>query len=231
MPVTLTELKDIVHIISVVTYGVPLILFYALLKLDRQRSEIFWLAVWFLHSLVSEIASYILLYGFRINPNYSVNQYQLISTAFISCFFYAVIKAPGMKRIFVIVPAVIMLITVLTLMRDGIAALVSYVVTLQALMIISFSILFFYRLLADLPTIQVLKYPMFWIVSALFFSYSGKLVVYGVVNYLQHILYDSLIIVWIMHNTLTIISNITVFYGGYLLLMHLRSERNTAMIS
>jgi hypothetical protein len=53
-------------------------------------------------------------------------------------------------------------------------------------------------------------------VSGIFFSYAGKLVIHAIDHYLIHVVADNLVVVWTIHNTLTIIGNIVVAFGTFL---------------
>jgi hypothetical protein len=99
----------------------------------------------------------------------------------------------------------------------------SYSNSLHTLIILILSIVYFYKLLRDLPAQQLQRLPMFWIISGFFFSNAGKLVIYTVTHYLIHFVQDNMIIVWSFHNFLTIIANLLIGYGAWLNHKQLRS--------
>jgi hypothetical protein len=206
--------------VSIIVRALPATILF--LSFNRQPLFLKWLAVLLLFSFSSDVISVILIL-IGISPNISSNVYWTLSTLFISFFFYESIQWPRLK-----VPLIVINILYLGFAFIN-SALVqkisvnSYTQILQALCILLLSILYFYKLLKELPAQQLQKLPLFWIVSGFFFSYSGKLVVYSVTHYLIHFEQDDLVIVWSFHNFLAIIADLLIGYGAWLNHKQLRS--------
>jgi hypothetical protein len=84
----------------------------------------------------------------------------------------------------------------------------SYSAALSSLAIMYLSIRFFNQILTTLPTQEIQKYPVLWIVVAVFFYYSGTLLLFVINNYLvisQPLLHKA---IWAFHNFLNIIKNL-----------------------
>lgn len=174
-----------------------------------------WLAISLLFSVVTDMAAEI-LFHLVINPNYALIPYHLFCVLTFSGFFYHAINWPSLKKYITIVNIIYFLFTVVNYLFIQKIQSASYHQTIKSLVIIIFSITFFYKMLKELPTHQLHKDALFWIVSGFFFSYSGKLAIYSVTNYLITVQGDNMIIIWTIHNFLTIIGNIFIIYGGYL---------------
>jgi divalent metal cation (Fe/Co/Zn/Cd) transporter len=99
----------------------------------------------------------------------------------------------------------------------------SYSSVMESFIIVVLSIAYYYTLLKQLPARQLQELPLFWIVSALFFSSAGKLVIYAVTHYLIHIVQSNLIFIWTFHNFLSIICNLVIAYGAWLNLRQFKS--------
>jgi hypothetical protein len=72
---------------------------------------------------------------------------------------------------------------------------------------------FFYKLLQELPTQQLQRMPLFWIVSGFFFSYSGKIVIFTATYYLLTVEKDNLILALAFHNFLSNMANLLFVIG------------------
>jgi hypothetical protein len=75
------------------------------------------------------------------------------------------------------------------------------------LILISFCLLYFYRLLNELPIMHIQHLPMLWISFAVLTYYGGNFFLFLVKNYLT---YDTgqHMVMWILHNLLNITKNI-----------------------
>ncbi|MBI3218427.1 MAG: hypothetical protein HYZ44_02850 [Bacteroidetes bacterium] len=76
------------------------------------------------------------------------------------------------------------------------------------LILILLCLIFLYRLLIDLPTVDIFHYPILWIVFAILIYYGGTLFLFLFNNYLLSINIVSHKSIWILHNTLNIIKNL-----------------------
>lgn len=92
----------------------------------------------------------------------------------------------------------------------------SYSATLLSLFILALSIMYFYKLLKELPASRLQDLPLFWIISSLFFTHAGKLVFNIVTNYMTTILEDNLMLLWTCHNILSMVGIIALTKGVWL---------------
>jgi hypothetical protein len=210
------------YLLQAATYSAMLPLLILSLKINRQPPELWWLAAFLAFSFMCEMAGMIsVMIG--SNPNIVGNIYWLLSISLISTFFFHALRRQSLKGpliFFNVAYAVFALSNILFVQK---ADLNTYSQIINALFILCFCIMFFYKLLSELPTQQLHRLPMFWIISAFFFSYAGKLVIYTVSHYMIHFERDDLIIIWSFHNFLTIVGNLIIAYGAWLNHKQLRS--------
>ena len=157
-----------------------------------------------------------LLYVLEMNPNAAGNIYGLFSTLLLSIFFYYVLEKPSLKWALVVINVAYFLFAFTNTIFIQKAEINTYSQVFQSLYVLILSILFFYKLIVELPTQQLQRLPLFWIISAFFLSYAGKLVIYTTTYYLIHFEGDDLTIIWSFHNLLTIIGNFLIGYGAWL---------------
>lgn len=79
--------------------------------------------------------------------------------------------------------------------------------------IIFYCVLYFYRLMKDLPTMHLTRHPMFWFNSALLIYGAGSLFLFAFLDYLIYVLNNSLLRYWTFHNGLFIFHQVLVIVG------------------
>lgn len=206
---------------STITYFIPVVIW--IIHVNRQPAVFNWLAICLLFSFLAEAGAYI-LYNLGINPNITSNAYTLLSTFTISIFFYHAIQWKSLVKSLIVVNILYLSFAIVNSFLIQKSTPNSYTFTFQSIIIIILSLVFFFKLLKELPTFQVQKDPLFWVVSGFLFSYAGKLVIQSVTHYLIHIANDNLVIVWTMHNILTIVGNMIIMYGVYIQYLRFKQE-------
>ncbi len=196
-------LLDSLFISTLVVVAVPIAL---LISSYRRQSRAFrWLAHFFLLSLSVDLLS-LTIYLSGYNQNYVNHLFHLFGVAFITPFFYGLIGWRSLKVPFIFLNVVYFLfaaVNVLFIQRIGDTN--SYTQAFMSILMIMFCIIFFYKLLKELPTREIHRLPSFWIATGFFLSFSGKLVIYATSHYLVHYLGDRLEVVWIFHQVLSLI--------------------------
>jgi hypothetical protein len=88
---------------------------------------------------------------------------------------------------------------------------VSYIVL--SIVVIIYAILFFYKLMVELPAQHIHHLPMFWINSAFLFYHSGSFFLFACTAYIVEVLKNDLMIYWTFHNVLNIIEHMIILIG------------------
>jgi hypothetical protein len=91
--------------------------------------------------------------------------------------------------------------------------LTTYSKTLNSLMGVTFSIIYFFKLLRDMPTTHLHRLPSFWIVSGTLLFSAGSTFLYASRQYIIDVLKDDVFIYWMFHNFLFIIMEIVILIG------------------
>jgi hypothetical protein len=89
----------------------------------------------------------------------------------------------------------------------------SYFPFTQSMFILTFTILYFYKLLVDMPAIHLNRLPMFWFNSAFLFFHAGTLFLWAFTSYLMHVLNDNMRAYWSFHNGVSILEHIIILIG------------------
>jgi hypothetical protein len=84
---------------------------------------------------------------------------------------------------------------------------------LASLILISFCLNYFFRLINDLPIVHIQQLPMFWISMGILTYYAGNFFLFLVKNYLLYGEDGSHRLMWVLHNLLNITKNILFAIG------------------
>lgn len=150
------------------------------------------------------------------DPNPGGNLYTLGQILFYSPFFYYAIGWKQLKKYFITINIGYLIFVICNFMWWQKNAINSYSDSLAVILIISFCLVYYYKLLRELPTEDLFHLPLFWIISAMFVGFSGKLVLYSIIEYLMGHMGDNLLILFIIHNSITIIQNLMYLWGAWL---------------
>jgi hypothetical protein len=214
---------DFIFYTNILTLLLPILLLSV--KGKHHSKEFFWLMLLYLTSFIADVTGE-LFYQFRwANTNLASTAYNIISPALFGCFFYYSLRWPSWK--WPITCATVIIFSIVNGVYFQKETINSFSAALLALYILFFCIVYFYKLLRELPADRIQTLPLFWIVSALFFIQSGKLVLQSVVHYMTTIRNDDLIVLWSIYNGLAIINNFITAYGVWL---YLRS-RDTSPVA
>lgn len=91
----------------------------------------------------------------------------------------------------------------------------SYNHLLTSVILICYTVIYFYRLMIDLPEKNLYKFPMFWFNTAFLFFHSTTFFIYAFVDYLVKVLNNNLIVYYSIHNIFSIIECILLLIGLY----------------
>lgn len=89
----------------------------------------------------------------------------------------------------------------------------SYNKLIASFLIITYTIIFFYRLMRDMPERQVHHIPMFWFNSAFLIFQAGTLFLFAFTSYLINVLKNDLLYYMLFHNILSIVQHCIMFVG------------------
>jgi hypothetical protein len=192
---------------------IPIVLL--LKNFDRQSKEYKWLAITLIFSFACDVGAEI-LYRTHLANNITANIYAIFNPLIISCFFYYCIGWKTLAKPLLIFNAIYFILSSLNFTFIQKIEINTYSSIVEKLLIMGLSILYYYKLLKELPTEKIYNLGLFWIVSALFFSNSAKLVLFSFVQYLISIFQDNLVILWSIHHFISILCNLVIAFGVWL---------------
>ena len=151
-----------------------------------------------------------------ISVNYFGDTYRLAEFILLLILYYKVFNNPKWFWIFLSLALSCILFfffNVIFLQQEKIN---SYSDSISACVFIVLAVLFLYKLMKDLPTLEVYRLPMFWVNVAVLLYFAGNLFLFIISNYLVTVLKDKLLIYWTFHNFLGITKNILFAVGFYM---------------
>lgn len=147
--------------------------------------------------------------------NFAGSMYDFILVIIIGLFYNSLFKFKYKKNLIIITLAYVVfaLCNLLFIQTKGSA---SYNHLLGSALIICYAIVYFYRLMVDLPATNLYRYPMFWFNTAFLFFHSTTFFIYAFSDYLVKVLNNNLIVYYSVHNVLSIIECCILLFGLYL---------------
>lgn len=91
----------------------------------------------------------------------------------------------------------------------------SYANIFHSAVLIVYSLLYFYVLIRDLPSLYVHEIPMFWFNSGILIFHAGAFFLFSFSAYLVNVQKNNMMMYWSFHNMLSIIQHIIVLVGMY----------------
>lgn len=106
----------------------------------------------------------------------------------------------------------------------------TYSMVLRSIILIGYCILYFYRLLVDLPVQHLQRVPMFWFNSAILIFNAGTLFLFLFTSYLVEVLNNDLLIYWTFHNILNIVQHLVIMVGLWQDLRNIKSRSSSPSV-
>jgi hypothetical protein len=151
------------------------------------------LTLYLLYTLISEVVSYI---SSRLFQNNSLVQkiYLFVEIIFISGIYYSLFKYSRKKRIILFLSSFLFLFCFFYFILDKQALLPGYPLTLESIMLIIFSVMYFYQLLKYPYEHDLLSMGEFWLNSSVLVYSTGSFVFWVTFHYLysHHIVLPGL---------------------------------------
>jgi len=144
----------------------------------------------------------------NIKSNYAGDSYWLAEFILLIIIYRIAFDNPKVVRPFLILTLFYVLFFISNVIFLQQEKINSYTYIFSSLIFIVLAVGFFYKLLKDLPTLQVYRLPMFWINVAVLVYFAGNLFVFTLSHYLVTVLNANLMVYWGFHNILNILKNI-----------------------
>jgi hypothetical protein len=157
------------------------------------------------------------------NPNYGSSGYQIVVFPIISSIYYHAIDRKH-KFFFTLIAILYIAFGLLNMLLIQKSSINSYTLIIKSIILICYSIYYFYWLIRELPTAQLHRLPMFWINSAYIIYFSGNLFLFVFTSYLVNVLNNDLLVYWTLHNVLGIIEGLMIIVALWMDLRNIKSH-------
>ena len=162
----------------------------------------------FLLSLLSDLFAYFLYFQFKVNPNYIVSLYLILSIPVYGLIYYQAYER-RYKNFILAATGGFLTFAVVNLLLIQRMTINSYSNILLAVIVLTYALFYFYTLIKELPATHLLKLPMFWVNSAFIVYFSGNLSLFAFTTYLVNVLKNNLAFFWTtFHNLLGVIESV-----------------------
>jgi hypothetical protein len=210
---------NLIFYLSMGAILVPIVILFS--RISRQPPEYKWLAICLLFSFSCDFLNEVQYNFFKFPVNILGNFYVVVSPILLTFFFYYCLGWKSFRMPFVIFNIVYFLFSVANFAFVQKITINTYSAIIEKLLIMLLSILYFYKVIKELPAEKIYHIGLFWIISALFIINSAKLVLYSFAHYLV-VFKDNLMFLWSLHNILSIVSSFGIAFG---VVIHYRSRK------
>ncbi len=193
----------------------------------RNTTSIKWFAFGLIITWIPIPISYSLLNA-GINPNYANSAFYTVAPLFYMPFFYYEIKRHTLKPWFFVIASgqvVFGAVNVLFIQKETIN---SYSSISFNLIVIVCSLAYYYSLLQGDFRENIVRMPVFWLITAFFVQCSGQTMMISFTSYLINVHNDNLILLWVFHHGLSLVTQTVNLYGAFLHFKQLQSARHFA---
>lgn len=106
----------------------------------------------------------------------------------------------------------------------------TYSMAARSLFILLYCILYWYRLLVELPVQQIQRLPMFWYNTSSLIYTAGTLFLILFYSYFVEVLHNDMLIYWTFHNILSIIQFFAIMIGLWQDLRNIKSRSSLPLV-
>jgi hypothetical protein len=191
----------------------------------RRQIEVKLIGLTFCVSFLTDLLLYILpLRGKQVNIPSSI--YNMIAFVTLSVLYDTALRGRYRKQ-FAVIGVLYLLFALANLLFIQKKDISTYSYTASAIIFLFYSILYFYRLMVDLPVQHLHRVPMFWFNAAMLIFNAGTLFLYLFTTYLVEVLHNDLLIYWTFHNIMNVIQLLVVMIGLWQDLRNIKSPSSS----
>jgi hypothetical protein len=224
--VTLEGFLKIVLFQTALSAIVAVVCFY---KYSKRHTYIRLIGFVFLIGFLANVAAAVLKsMGLNRLINVPQNIYLVTNFCLLSAVYFHILKKKAFKW-FVSVAIAFVILALLNGFYLQKAGINSYTNVIQSLVIIVYSVIYFYRLMVELPEQHIHHLPMFWFNSAFLIFHAGAFFLFAFTSYLTNVLKNDLLTYWSFHNILNIIEHLVVLVGLYYDLKSLKVNKGHSL--
>jgi hypothetical protein len=183
------------------------------IKFEKRSPQVKLIGLSFLLSFISNVGAYVILKSPMAEyMNVPAHIFVVVNFCILTALYYSVLPKANRVWLFVAVSTFIPFWFYSTvILRKPFQE--SYAAFTNAFFMITFTVLYFYRLMVDLPAVHLHRLPMFWFNSAFLFFNAGTLFLFAFTSYLINVFDHDIIPYWTFHNCVSILEHIIVLIG------------------
>jgi hypothetical protein len=207
------DLVDYFFYTSLVLILIPIVL--VLVPFKSQPLYFKWLGVGLIFSFSCDVASEV-LFQLRLPSNIGGTAYSIFRPLIYSFFFYSYIQWKSLKNPLIVFNILFLIFAFINIIFIQKTQINNYTHVTAHLYVLGLTIVYFYKLLKDLPDEKIYTTGLFWVVCGLYFNTSGRLVLQSFTFYLIDVYHDNMIIFALLNLVLIIIGTLIITYGTWL---------------
>jgi hypothetical protein len=191
----------------------PLAFFIPAFKKRNIPATVKLIGVLLFISGLADLLSTILI-EFKINPNLVITLYVILQFVLLSLFYRSAYNLNSLKRTAIIFVIVFLIFAGINLFGfQGITGFNSNLFTISSIVFVFYAMVLFYRLIYELPVIQIQEFFLFWFNCAIFIYFGFNLFIFISVNQILISQNDQILASWAFHNIMNIIKNVIFTIG------------------
>lgn len=195
---------------------------FAFWKFNSRDQIVKLIGLAFLLGFLSNSAALVMNLIFKLNPNLPQSIYKILIFWVLGAIYYHALGKRN-KLIYILLSLAFTVFALINLLVIQKSQINSYASIVTAIIIIIYAVHYFYRLMIDLPTLNLQRLPMFWFNAAFLLFYSGALFLFVFTDYLVNVLNNNLLVYWGFHNILNIVAHLIVLVGLWIDLRNIKS--------
>jgi hypothetical protein len=179
-------------------------------KIDLILKPIFWLVV---INVTVEILSFVFL-QLNFSNKYMLHYFTVVEFGLISLFYSFFLKDYFKPLLIYLLIPVFLLAAIIDYKVYGLSSSYNFSSSVECILLIFYSLFFFYYVLKNLIFENLLSTPVFWINTAVLFYFSGNLILFVFSNYMAVIDPLKLAILWsVIHTFFNLLYNVFLSIG------------------
>lgn len=203
------ETFRILRDISIYSILLPLAVFFFARNRKKLPTGIWLLGALLLASGLSDILCLVLYKRFGTNPNTVVSIYLCVQFVLLSSIYYTVVTIRAYKKVISSIAILfIVFATVNLFFIQGVTGFNTNLFTISSIVFILYSIIYFYRLIRELPEPFIERMYMFWVNTAVFIYFGINLFLFLTVDRLIMKADNQFLLSWGLHNGSNALKNI-----------------------
>lgn len=159
---------------------------------------------------------------YGINPNHGATFYNTMSPIVYAFIFYHTLAWKNAKIPLVTITTAVVIFSILNFALVQKSSINSNSNTVDGLFVICLCIIYFYRLLKELPDEQIHRTGIFWVICGLLFISSTKLILFSFAHFLIEVYKDNLLLFAFINLGQNIIFHFVISYGAWIQLQYLK---------